>query len=249
MDELPSFFEQNKKVILVAACVLLLVLVGGAGALYYMNVQVQKSASTISTPQIVDINQAKSDAALPSSATPILPKSKVTPAYYVSYSATVNELILVENAHKNEVSPLLLQAQTAITNNDSQTLASIGVKAQGTNDTQKKRLAILSADFDNLSAVAATLTDATTTSLTNDFISAGKKVVTVYSAYSRLIDDMISGNLTAQSVIDAKSIASDSTSSAATFRDASKKLSLYFSDSLATDLLPYLSATSSAQKK
>jgi len=59
---------------------------------------------------------------------------------------------------------------------------------------------------------------------------------------------MISGNLSAQSVTDAKTIASNSATATATFRDATKKLTAYFGQTLGNDLRDYLLASSTSKK-
>lgn len=226
---------QNKKVIGIAFLVALLI---WAGVFY--------TSKNPSAP-IVDLNQARSDATL-KKINILLPKSKVTVAYYTSYNAVVNEMIVLQDAHRKEGAPLLPQAIDYAAKNDYQGLANLGIKAQDINDMQKKRIAILSADFDNLAASNATLRDPTTKRLTASFIAAGRNVVAVYSAYSKLIDDMISGNLSAQSVTDAKNIASNSPIATASFTDAAKELTAYFGQTLGNDLRDYLLASSTSKK-
>ena len=226
---------QNKRIIGIASLVTLVI---WAGVFY--------TSKNPSAP-IVDLNQAKSDAAL-KKINILLPKSKVNVAYYTSYNAVVNDFVILENAYRDDVAPLIPQARDYIAKNDYQGLANLGIKAKSINDTQKKRVAILSADFNNLAASNATLTDPMTKSLTTNFIAAGRNVAAVYSAYSKLIDDMISGNLSAQSVTDAKTIASNSATATVAFRDATKKLTAYFGQTLGNDLRDYLLASSTSKK-
>jgi hypothetical protein len=173
----------------------------------------------------------------------------VTPAYYASYSAVVNEMLILQDAYQKEVVPLISQAQADIAKKDYTTLATLGIQARSINDTQKKRIAILSADFNSLASANATLTDATAKSLTTSLITAGRNVLAVYSAYSTLIDDILSGNLSAQSVTDAKTLASTSATTMKAFGDAYTKLSLYFGDTLAKDLMAYVKTASSTKSQ
>src|SRR3990167_1597099 len=161
---------QNKRIIGIASLVTLVI---WAGVFY---------TSKNSSAPIVDLNQVKSDVGL-KKINILLPKSKVSVAYYASYNAVVNDFVILENAYRDDVAPLLPQARDYVAKKDYQGLANLGIKAKSINDTQKKRVAILSADFNNLAASNATLTDPMTKSLTTNFIAAGRNVVAVYSAY------------------------------------------------------------------
>lgn len=179
----------------------------------------------------------------------ILPKSTVSTAYYASYSSIVNGFYALERVHQNDMAPLILQIQTAITKKDSAGFTTLVAKAKSINDMQKVRIATLSVNFNNLAAANETLKDPTAKDLTVKFIAAGRNAVAIYSAYSKFVDDMVSGKLSAQSVTDAKTLEKDSPIATAAFRDASVKLTSYFNDTLATDLIDYLKAASSTNSK
>lgn len=195
-------------------------------------------------------NLFKSPAPAPASDTAprlnvILPRSKVTPEYYTAYNAIVNGFYALENVHLKDAAPIILEMQAAIAKKDSQELTTLAAKAKSINDMQKKRIASLSGNFNDLASASETLKDPKAKSLTANFIAAGRNVVAVYIAYNKLIDDMVSGKLTAQSITDAKAIEKNSPAATAAFRDATVKLTTYFNQTLASDLKAYLMAASS----
>jgi hypothetical protein len=228
---------QNKQVVISIACLAIILI--GVGIVYVYE-------KNLSAP-VTDLNKTNIDA--PAKRIPtVLPKSKVTVEYYDSYNATVNDFVLLENTYRDGIAPLLQEVQAYIAKQNLQGLTDLGTRAQEINDAQKERIAILSSDFDNLAANNATLTDQTTKDPTTNFIAAGRNIIAVYSSYSKLIDDIISGDLSSQSVTDAKTIASNSDTATASFREATTKLTSYFSQTLGNDLKVYLMASSTKKK-
>lgn len=222
----------QKKTIIGIACAVVLLIVASIFYAYKGN----------PLPSIIDLKQATKDSSL-KKYNIVLPKSKATPAYYASYNAAVNDFIILENAYRDDVAPLLARAQAYLAKKDYSGLSSLATKAGNINDVQKKRLMILSADFDSFSAVNEATVDRETKSLTAEFIKAGKNMVEKYTAYSALIDDILSGNLSSQSESQAKAVVSGFTTATDSFRTATKKLTTYFSDVLVTDLKDYFASS------
>ena len=199
----------------------------------------QKAASSM--PTIVN-TRLLADSSTGTDKKYILPSSKVNAVYTSMYNAVANATIALETSYKNDLNPLLLRAQTAAKNKDFQSLTSIGEEAKAVNDAQKVRLATLSTNLANLAAAAKTLTDQKTILLTNDSVAAGKNFVAKYTALSVLIDAIISGNVSAQTVTQAKTISSEISLATKSFFDANKKLSDYFVDTIVSDANALLSA-------
>ena len=245
-DVLMAFLDQNKKILLGVACCAVLV----AGVLiFYGYKESRKPLSTApSTAPIIDLAQQTSDAALNKSVI-LLPKSKVTVAYYASYTAIANEVVVLTNAYRDELVPLLAQAQADLAKNNIQGLEALATQASAINTTQKRRIVILSTGFDTLATINATTKDPETKSLTASFIKTGKDMLAAYSAYSALIDAIISQNTSSFSAAQAQTITNNVPTAITAFSAAAKKLSLYFGNTLANDLLTYLKTASSTDNK
>lgn len=230
----------------------LIVLAAGAGLFYMYGIPffmsgnsaidtTQQAAS--STPTIVNTRQLTND----TTKKYILPSSKVNAVYTSMYNAVANATIALETSYKNDLNPLLLRAQTAAKNKDYSSLTSIGEEAKVVNDAQKVRLTTLSTNLAGLAAAAKTLTDQKTISLTNDSVAAGKNFVAKYTALSTLIDAIISGNVSAQTVTQAKTISSEISTATKAFFDANKKLSDYFVDTIVSDANALLAVPAAQQ--
>ncbi len=245
----PQEERSNKQIALGIIGLIALLIVAGVWYVFRGNPFAPKQAaetsdiltSQKSVPQVVDTRPIASAGATAKEY--ILPSSKVTTAYTSVYNAVANETIAIENSYKNELGPLLTRAQTAIKSKDYRALPGIGKEAKIINDAQKIRLAALSTGLDSLATVSKTLHDQETISLTNSSVFAGKAYVAKHSALSALVDEVLTGNVSSQTVTQAKSVPTEVALAAKVFFDANKKLSDYFVKTIENDANALLTAS------
>lgn len=197
---------------------------------------------------LVDTNQANQDLALQKFRV-ILPKSKVSPAYSVAFNRVLNEVFIIDNTYKNEMAPLVMQTIESFGEQNSQDADIFGGKILSLNETQKKRLAILTGYISNLTVVNSTISDNQTKILTAEFILASKNLMTTWISYGSLVDKFSSRDVNAQTVNEAKTIKPAYDSAVASFTDVSQKLSAYFNQTIVNDLKAAEAASSTTIKR
>jgi hypothetical protein len=180
--------------------------------------------------KIVDLDRLKKDSLVkkivPQVKSIALPP-KVSVTYYTTYRDIGTTFIALQNAQKNELTPLIMQMQAYLNLKKFESLPDLGTKIQGVNESQKIRVFTLTNDLNKLAIENEAVTDTTIKELTTDFISTGKSAVEDYRAYTLLIDKILSGNLSLGSITDAKSLSSDSVATITSFQNATKKLNDY----------------------
>lgn len=239
-----SLPQQRNNVILWGGGILVVLLIGAGASYVYLKVLPSRTGEPSATtptsqtpPQIVDFKQTNT---APGISKYILPKSKVTPLYYSIYNNIANETTALMRTYKDELFPLLTQSQAAVKNKDYASLKTIGDKVKIINDAQKVRLATLSGDFDNLAAASKTLTDQETVLLTNNFVTTGKVMVAKYSVMATLVDNMMTGDVSADIVTKMKTASSALAPATTSFFTEATKLSDYFAKTILSDAKEYL---------
>lgn len=218
----------TNKNILIGVILLIVVVLLGAVYIYGKKTPAPKTA-------VIDVGQEKNDLALYKYDIP-LPKSKVPLAYYNSFNRTINEIALLDSTNREEVYPLVVKVKEGLDKKEYDGLIPLSNQIQNLNETQKKRQAIATAYLNDLTVANDKITDEKTKELTVDFISAGRKVNNAYIAYSALIDSVIAGNVTQQTVADTQTAINNMKASITDFQSATKKLMDYFAEVIKNDI-------------
>ncbi len=187
---------------------------------------------------VVDVNQANSDWAMHKYEF-LIPKSKASPIYAEAFNLTFNELEVLDSANRTSLFPLISKFSDALVAKNYDAINSLSLQIRDLNETEKRREVILAKYLKNFGAVngnIGSVTDKETIQLTADFISVATKVNNAYIAYSAMIDGMISGKMTDQSVNDAKNTVENLAASKINYLSASKTLVAFFAQTFKNDI-------------
>lgn len=220
-----------KKAILIPVSLLSVVVVSAIAIFYVLKVLPSQNT-------VVDVGQADNDWAMRRYVF-LIPKSKASPVYAEAFNLTFNEMEVLDSTNFTSLFPLISKLKDALADKNYDAINSLSVQIRDLNETQKRREVILAKYLKNFGAVNGNIgnvTDKETIQLTADFISAATKFNNAYVTYNAMIDGMISGKMTDQSVNDAKSTMENLTASKTNYLDASKKLVGFFVQTFQSDI-------------
>ena len=224
---------QPKKVILIAGSLLLGVIVLGVLVAYL--VQPSLFQGLLGTPAgvtVVNLEQMKADLTLQKYNVAV-PKSKASAEYYDVFNKALNEAVLMDDTNREVVMPLIAKVQAAYDAKTLDGLDALAAQIQTANQVQKNRISILTGYLNSLEAINADTTDADVSSLTVNFIKAGRQLTDAFTAYTALTDAVLSGsNVDANTVEQAKTTTANLLSAIDGFSTASKALVALFSQTI-----------------
>ncbi|MDO8664034.1 MAG: hypothetical protein Q7K44_00560 [Candidatus Liptonbacteria bacterium] len=221
----------KKTIIITVSLFCVAVVVSAVAFFYVLKVLPSKNVA-------VDVSQANSDWAMREYEF-LIPKSKASPVYAEAFNLTVNEVSVLDSTNLTPLFPLISKFNDALVAKNYDAINSLSLQIRDLNETEKKREVILAKYLKNFGAVNGNIggvTDKETIQLTADFISTATKVNDAYIAYSAMIDGMISGKMTDQSVNDAKNTMENLRGSKVNYMNASKKLVAFFTVTLKSDI-------------
>lgn len=195
---------------------------------------------------IINLMQLNADAKL-SKQNFVVPKSKVSLAYYDAFNNTLNEVIIIDGANKNLLAPLISNIKNGLETKSYNDFPSLSSQIKNINDAQKNRQAILSGHLSLLSSINKKTVDQKTKDLTNNLIDAVTNLNDSYKTYSKIIDDSIGEKIDEQTIASAKLLEDKILSATTASRKASTEILLYFSEVIKADLKNY-SAPASGKK-
>ncbi len=187
---------------------------------------------------VVDVSQANSDWAMHRYEF-LIPKSKASQVYSEAFNLTVNEFSVLDSTNSASLFPLISKFNDALAAKNYDAINSLSVQIRDLNETEKKREVILAKYLKNFGAINGNIgnvTDKETIKLTADFISTATKLNDAYIAYSAMIDGMISGKMTDQSVNDAKNTMENLRESKINYMNAAKELVAFFAQTFKSDI-------------
>ena len=179
-----------------------------------------------------------------------LPKSKVTAAYYVAFNDVVNEAVIMDDAFRNEMTPLFVKVKEAYDTHNLDGLGALASQIRGLNQEQKDRAVILSGYLNSLSEINKNNPGKETATLTDNFVAAGVKMVDAFSAYSSMIDTVLNGSDLSTSTVDqAKTVSENLVSAVTGFEKSLQSILSSFSQVVQAELKAKTGTATSSNTK